>query len=257
MPRVPRHKTRKRKKASSIARHIFRWAIVMGVLALVLVGAVSYYLWMHQPHIVLHDEAYPIIGVDLSKHNGDVDFGRLVDDGITFVYLKASEGNDYVDPKFKGNYTSARDAGMTVGAYHYFRMAKNGTVQAYNFLSVIADMPLDLPLAIDVEDWGNDPFVDYKDAQNRLATMVKCLKDSGYKVVIYTNGNGYKKYVKDSLADEMLWICSFRKPKEVTDYNWTFLQYSHWGEVKGISGDVDMDVFNGDRNAWRRWLQAL
>ena len=87
--------------------------------------------------------------------------------------------------------------------------------------------------------------------------MAKQLEESGYKVMIYTNKNGYKKFIQQHLSHLPLWICSFQHPQRVRGYNWTILQYSHWGEVDGIKGEVDLDVFNGDSLAWERWLQAI
>ena len=116
---------------------------------------------------------------------------------------------------------------------------------------------VDLPLVIDVEEWGNDLLVDSDEAVNRLVKMIECIEANNYKVMIYTNKDGYKKFISERLSDKMLWICSFQQPDKVVNYNWTMLQYSHWGEVEGIEGDVDLDVYNGDRLAWQRWLQSL
>ena len=173
------------------------------------------------------------------------------------MFIKATEGNEYVDPTFHRNYALAKQAGLKVGAYHYFRMAKNGTVQAYNFLKSVKGKEIDLPLVIDVEEWGNDIFVDRDEAVKRLVKMVECIENNNYKVMIYTNKDGYKKFIRGNLDDKLLWLCTFKQPEKVVDYNWTILQYSHWGEVAGIDGEVDLDVFNGDRGAWQRWLQSL
>ena len=74
---------------------------------------------------------------------------------------------------------------------------------------------------------------------------------------IFSYADGYKKFIRGNLDDKLLWLCTFKQPEKVVDYNWTILQYSHWGEVAGIDGEVDLDVFNGDRGAWQRWLQSL
>src|SRR4051794_23447408 len=54
----------------------------------------------------------PIQGIDISRYQGDVDFGRLRAAGAHFVFIKATEGADYVDPNFASNWRAARNAGM-------------------------------------------------------------------------------------------------------------------------------------------------
>ncbi|MGN0214549.1 MAG: glycoside hydrolase family 25 protein [Muribaculaceae bacterium] len=249
-------RTKRRNNENRVDRFI-RWVTVCGVVGLVSIGCAIYYLLRHHPNIVVDRNQFPIVGIDISKHNGDIDFAQLAADSLSFVFIKATEGNEYVDPTFEHNYTKAKEAGLKVGAYHYFRMAKNGTVQAYNFLKAVKGKEIDLPLVIDVEEWGNDMFVDRGDAVSRLEKMIECIEANNYKVMIYTNKDGYKKYIQNCLSDKMLWICTFKQPHKVENYNWTILQYSHWGEVAGINGEVDLDVFNGDQRAWQRWLQSL
>ena len=247
---------RRRKEQNRVDRFI-RWVVVSGVVGLVVIGCAIYYLLRHHPNVVVDRMEYPVVGIDISKHNGIVDFQQIAADSLSFVFIKATEGNEYVDPTFERNYALAKQAGLKVGAYHYFRMAKNGTVQAYNFLKAVKGKEIDLPLVIDVEEWGNDLFVDRDEAVKRLMKMVECIEENNYKVMIYTNKDGYKKFIRQNLDDKLLWLCTFRQPAKVVDYNWTILQYSHWGEVAGINGEVDLDVFNGDRRAWERWLQSL
>lgn len=247
----------KKKKKNKKADRFVRYVIVCGVVGLIAIGSAIYYLLCHHPNVVIDRETHPIVGIDISKHNGDVDFNQLAADSISFVFIKATEGNEYVDPKFESNFAAAKQANLKVGVYHYFRLAKNGTVQAYNFLKSVKGKDVDLPLVIDVEEWGNDLLVDSDEAVNRLVKMIECIEANNYKVMIYTNKDGYKKFISERLSDKMLWICSFQQPDKVVNYNWTMLQYSHWGEVEGIEGDVDLDVYNGDRLAWQRWLQSL
>lgn len=249
-------RTGKKKKNDKIDRFI-RYVIVCGVVGLIAIGFAIYYLLFHHPKVIINRDEHPIVGIDISKHNGKVDFSQLEADSLSFVFIKATEGNDYIDPSFEQNYALAKQTKLKVGAYHYFRMAKNGTVQAYNFLKAVKGKDIDLPLVIDVEEWGNDILVDRDEAVNRLVKMIECIENNNYKVMIYTNKDGYKKFIQDSLSDKMLWICTFQQPDRVKGYNWTILQYSHWGEVPGIDGEVDLDVYNGDKQSWLRWLQSL
>ena len=135
----------------------------------------SIFHWMRGEIVVNHDK-YPIVGIDVSAHNGDIDFEKVRADGYTFVIIKASEGVDHHDSKFDINFDNARKAGLKVGAYHFFRKNTDGLNQAKNFLETIGWRKLDLPLVIDVEDWSNDKNVKDDRTQKHLDAMIDNLR---------------------------------------------------------------------------------
>jgi lysozyme len=216
----------------------------------------SIFHWMRGEIVVNHDK-YPIVGIDVSAHNGDIDFEKVRADGYTFVVIKASEGVDHHDSKFDINFDNARKAGLKVGAYHFFRKNTDGLNQAKNFLETIGWRKLDLPLVIDVEDWSNDKNVKDDRTQKHLDAMIDNLRSRGHQVMIYTNGDGYKKYIKDGQININLWLCAFKNPDKLKHIPHQMQQYSHWGRVKGIWGDVDLNVFNGSQQQWDKWLKDL
>jgi len=75
-------------------------------------------------------EAYPIKGFDVSHHQGDIDWKKISPQHYQFVYLKATEGGDYQDDKFQQYWLEARERGLRVGAYHFFRLCRDGDIQA-------------------------------------------------------------------------------------------------------------------------------
>lgn len=191
-------------------------------------------------------------GIDLSAHNGKVDFRKVRDSGIDFVIIKASEGAEFRDSSFAVNYSGAIENEIYVGAYHFFRFDVDGVLQAYNFMDAVDGKEMSLPLVIDVEEHGN-PYVFIKSRVVRqLQDMVDVLVSNEYKVMIYTNKDGYEKFIKGNFDDYPLWICSFDTP---SDIEWTIWQYSHWGEVDGIDGDVDMNMFYGNELQWKEWIR--
>ena len=236
-----------------------KWLLLAGVVALVvLLGGyvVKHYLW---PHSVAVDRfRYPIAGIDVSKHNGDIDYKQVADDNYQFVFIKASEGKTYQDEAFDRNYRGAREAGLKVGAYHFFRKNRTGREQADNLLGVIKGKTLDLPLVIDLEDdWGNGATTSRQTAIERVIEMVSILNDKGYKVMIYTNGDGYEKYYKNMLVDCDLWLCSFTSPDQLPDMPHRIQQFDHEGTVAGVKGDVDLNVFRGSKREWVRYLDQV
>ena len=98
---------------------------------------------------------YPFAGVDVSHHRGDIDWAAARADGIAFAYIKATEGGDLVDSRFKMNWDRARAAGLAVGAYHFFTFCRDGASQASNFLDTVPRAVDALPPAVDLEFGGN------------------------------------------------------------------------------------------------------
>ena len=235
-----------------------KWLLLAGAAALgVLLCA--YVAWHYiLPHSVNVDRyRYPVAGIDVSRHNGVIDFEQVRDDNYQFVVIKATEGKTYKDDAFERNYDGARQAGLKVGVYHFFRKNTDGLNQAKNFLETIGWRKLDLPLVIDVEDWSNDKNVKDDRTQKHLDAMIDNLRSRGHQVMIYTNGDGYKKYIKDGQININLWLCAFKNPDKLKHIPHQMQQYSHWGRVKGIWGDVDLNVFNGSQQQWDKWLKDL
>lgn len=183
---------------------------------------------------------YPYRGVDLSAHNGDVDFGRIRNDGYDFVLLKVTEGTDFRDRRFVDNWRRAKEAGLRVGAYHFFRFDTDPQMQAMNLLHAVRYRDLDFPLVIDVEEWGNSEETATYDIIQRLRTLVEYVESAGQTVMIYTNKDGYRRFVKGWFDDRPLWLCSFSEVPDGTD--WAIWQYSHRGHVDGVEGKVDLNA---------------
>lgn len=254
---TPTKATGKRKVVKITLACLAILMVAMGVAAWwVYKNRVSISHWW-RGEVVIDRSKYPIVGIDVSTHNGDIDFEKVKNDGYSFVIIKATEGVDHHDARFDQNYESARKAGLKVGAYHFFRKNTDGLNQAKNFIETIGWRKMDLPIVIDVEDWSNDKDVKDDRTQKHLDAMLDNLRSRGYKVMIYTNGDGYKKYVKDGHVNVNLWICSFRNPESLRRMPHMIQQYSHWGRVKGIWGDVDLNVFNGSQQQWEKWLEEL
>lgn len=188
-------------------------------------------------------------GIDLSHHNGRMDFERLskADTDVEFVYLKATEGTDYVDPEFVAAATACRRYGIPAGAYHFFRYDTDGELQALNFMQALRGRHFQLPPAIDVEDWGNPDGHATAKIVERLRALTEHLLSEGYTPVIYTNSDGYRRFIKGNFDHLPLWIASFDFPPLEDDpenSRWSLWQYSHRGSVPGIFSSVDLNVVN-------------
>lgn len=218
------------------------------LVSLLLAGA-AWWAWrqyMSTPPYV-DPERFPVRGFDLSAHNGYANLNAAAAAGYQFVILKASEGSSFRDPNFVLNYQKARHAGLKVGAYHYFRFDRDGVEQGVNFLRSVGLRELDLGLAIDVEDNGNARGVPVDTVRARLQLMIEYLNMRGHPVMLYSNRDGYGKYLMTpEFRGLPLWICSFSEDN-ARQTDWTFWQYDHRGRVPGIRGDVDLNVYRGEQ----------
>lgn len=227
--------------------------LFLGVSAvLVLTSFYTYHNYMNSaPYVDF--ERYPIRGIDVSRHNGMMNLDAAAADGIEFIFLKASEGESFRDENFHINYEKAGHAGLKRGAYHFFRFDKDGITQGQNFLNAIEKKKLELGVVIDVEEFGNAKNVPRDSIMMRLEDMVDYLNLRGYRVMFYTNRDGYESYLMDQYAGLPLWICHFSSTP--FDADWTFWQFDHHAKVKGIPGEVDMNVFVGSRKDWEEHLK--
>ena len=241
---------KKKNKKSVSSKHTVLWFVAAAIILLAL--GIFYVLRSEEAkRIKEYIAQYPVAGIDLSSHNGKVDFEKVYADSIRFVYLKSTEGASFRDRRFGVNFENARKTGIAIGAYHFFRYDVNGTLQAQNFLASLEGRTLDLPLAVDVEKDGN-PDTQQDMVISRLQEMLNYLEERNIPVIIYTNMEGYRKYYRENFANYPLWICRFRKPD--ADIEWSVWQYSHEHEVEGISGNVDMNVFCGSESDFAGWL---
>lgn len=237
-----------------IRRHDRRiTALFLVVTGVVVLAALSAYNWYIKTPPYVDPQLYPVRGIDISAHNGMMSFEGAKEDGIEFVFIKATEGTDFRDTNFRLNYEKASEADLKIGVYHYFRFDKDGVSQALNLLRTIGDRRLDLGIAVDVESTGNAKNVPLDSIRQRLAAMIDYLNLRGYRVTLYSNRDGYYEYLKEDFRGFPLWICSFQRTP--IEEEWTFWQYYHHGRVKGIRGDVDMNAFGGSRKEWAEYLR--
>lgn len=245
-----------KQRTSSSRPDYIQWALVAGaaIIIAVLVGFGARRYWWHPS---VNVDRFPVKGIDVSGHNTVTDWNAVARSGICFVYIKASEGASYTSPQLRSQYDGARKAGLKVGCYHFFRKNRDGVSQASHFIASVASLELDLPLVIDVEDWDGDRGINEATTRRRLTDMVTTLERQGFQVMIYTNGDGHKAYYRQGLEKYDLWLCSFNDPEKLLPLGHRIQQYSHWGSINGIDGDVDLNVFMGSQRQWEQWLDSI
>lgn len=223
------------------------------VIILVIVSAIQAWKFYKETPPPIDFELYPISGIDVSRHQGMMNLEATVGAGYDFIFIKATEGESITDPNFRLNYEKASHAGLKTGAYHYFRFDVDGISQARHLLDVVGRRTLDLGVAIDVEEFGNAKGIPNDSIAERLTEMVEYLNLKGLRPIIYTNTRGYSDYIAETLPGCILWICAFTDPP--INEEWHLWQYNHRGEVPGIKGPVDLNVFAGGIEEWDEFLR--
>jgi len=188
---------------------------------------------------------YPITGLDVSHHQGDVDWSEVASAGASFAFIKASEGGDFVDAKFDRNWRSARAAGLAAGPYHFFTFCSAGVQQAEHFLKTAPPSEDSLPPVVDVEFVGNcRTWTDLVSVRTELARFIAEVERAwGIRPILYTTPDALERVVGDVCSDCPIWIRSvFWEPAPEAYRRWRIWQFSDNSRFLGIQGPVDRNA---------------
>ncbi|WP_236846532.1 MULTISPECIES: glycoside hydrolase family 25 protein [unclassified Bosea (in: a-proteobacteria)] len=206
---------------------------------------------------------YPIQGIDISRWQGEIDWASVKAAGTRFVYIKATEGGDHVDPAFQRNWEGARRAGVPRGAYHFVYWCRPAHEQAVWFKQQIPNDPDALPPVLDLEWNGHSKTcpkkVERSLALEKIRLMLTELEQlTGKKPVIYTDITFHKDILEGEFNDYPYWIRSTAAKPEVRYNNrpWAFWQFTTTGRVPGIKGDVDRNAFYGNEGEFTGWREG-
>ena len=229
--------------------------VVLLVLAACFFG--GYYLLKSKTVQInpLFVSANDVIGVDVSHYQAEIDMNALADQGISFVYVKATEGTGYTDPNFPVNWANAKTSALEAGAYHFFSFDSPGKDQAWHYIDVVGSLDGELVPVVDVEWYAdkkqNPPA--RADVERELASFLQVLETHyGVRPMIYTSRDVYDLLLSGSFDEYPLWVCSTILPAwlEWGDM-WTMWQYNDRARLAGYSGGevyIDLNVIAGGRS---------
>lgn len=195
-----------------------------------------------------------MFGVDTSHHNGVIDWVSVAKDpqGVGFAYLKATEGQNYVDPMLFTNAKNAANAGLKIGFYHFATLNTDNVVadakaEAAFFMATISKCPkTELPLVLDIET--NKAGLDKEEVLVWINTFLAELEKAGFKDPVlysYTPFLNSNLPPKHGLGNRRLWLAAYvnkqfpQLPTGWKDY-WLW-QYSAKGQISGIKTPVDLN----------------
>ncbi len=198
-----------------------------------------------------YPEGFEIHGIDVSHHQGEIDWEVLHNNGmidkypVRFVMIKATEGASNVDKRFEENFRQAREYGFVRGAYHFWSTTSTGRAQAEHFMRNVKLEEGDLPPVLDVERKSkNQTSVQFKASVLTWLRLVE--KHYGVKPIIYTYYKFKTAYLSDSVFDAYpYWIAHYYVDKIEYKGKWKFWQHTDCGRLPGIKGFVDFDIYNG------------
>lgn len=211
---------------------------VGAILACLLIAAVTYYA-TYEPN----RRAYPVRGIDVSHHQGWIDWAQVANDDVSFSYMKATEGGDFVDPRFRENWRQSAKHGVLRGAYHFFTFCRPAQIQAMNFISTVPVDSAALPPVMDLEYLGNctdRPTI--KHMENEIRIWLDLVESHyGRQAILYVTKEFYRAYLEPSTISRPLWLRSLARPPRYARH-WIIWQYHNRGRVDGIVGPVDLNV---------------
>lgn len=202
---------------------------------------------------VVDGETLSYKGIDVSSYQGAIDWNQVRADGVDFAIIRTTlrgygTGRLVEDEIFEANMQGALAAGIHVGVYVFSQAITEEEVieEAQSAIDSLAPYGTGYPIIIDVERIsGSQGRMDALTPSERTDMIVKfaeVVRNAGYKPYVYYNTEMSIMYVDlTRLEDIPKWYASYSSDF-FYPYDIDILQYSATGRVKGITGDVDMDI---------------
>lgn len=191
-----------------------------------------------------------VMGIDISKHNGTVDWNAVKNAGVEFVILRcgyrgSASGVLVEDEKFRTNIKGATAAGLKVGIY-FFSQAVNemeAVEEASLTLSLIKGHKISYPVYIDVEAAnGRADGLSAAERTKVVRAFCETVRDSGYTAGVYSNKNWFaEKMDTGAFGNYRIWLAQYTESPTYTG-RYEMWQYSSRGTIPGIKGDVDLNI---------------
>lgn len=217
---------------------------IMGRITLLLI-LLSSLLWTACEQQTSRRTDYTVHGIDVSHYQSFIEWDSVAESGIHFAFLKATEGESLKDTLYDLNWQATRRAGIKRGAYHFFRPTVPAEEQALHFFRQVQLTFGDLPPVLDVEVLDGATKMDLIVGIKTWLWMAEI--HYGLKPILYTNMTFYNRYLAGHFNEYPLWIARYNtfKPNTACGRSWQFWQYGNQGQIGGITGDVDFNVFHG------------
>lgn len=184
-------------------------------------------------------------GIDVSKHQGKIDWQKVKADDVQFAIIRAGYGREISqkDPRFEENYAGCKAAGIPVGVYwySYAMSAEEAKIEAQVCIEAIKGKQFEFPIYFDIEEKKQLALGKEKCSEIAKA-FLETVENAGYWVGIYSSKSHLENYITDDIRNRYaVWVAHYGVAK--TTYSGTFgmWQKSSTGNVNGITGNVDIN----------------
>ena len=196
---------------------------------------------------ILSNNKDKVVGFDVSQFQGEINWSEIDSvEGfkLDYVFIRATAGSDKVDSRFEENWLNAKKYKFIRGAYHYYRPNENSLEQAKNFIKNVKLRKGDFPPVLDIEKLPESQSID--SLKVGLKRWLKAV-DNHYKVkpIIYTGEKYYEDFLKEEFEGYTFWIANYNFWVEGIKDDWQFWQFTEKARIKGVSENVDINIYNG------------
>jgi lysozyme len=194
-----------------------------------------------------------VLGADVSHWN-EYDLVDLWNAGYRFLYIKVTDGDWFVDPKWREWYDRATQIGFKVGPYHYFRPEINGALQAELFFETASEVEWHMKPMLDVEeryDGVPSPPVYAARVKN---TLYEIEARFGRKPIVYTSKYIWDTFVDTYVENELFVAHWTTRPEPLIPEDWEGRGYTIWQFGVEV---IDRDRFRGDAEEFAAWIQDI
>lgn len=194
-------------------------------------------------------------GIDVSSHQGEIDWAKVAADGIDFAIIRAgyrgygAEGQINADEYFEANVKGALENGLEVGVYFFSQAITPGEAQeeAQFVLDLIKDYNITYPVIFDwehiigVESARTYSYEDF-DVSSFANAFCQKIADAGYDATVYFNpSQGYLIYDIDEISQHQFWLAQYSSHPDFY-YGFSIWQYTNAGTVDGVATNVDINI---------------
>lgn len=192
-----------------------------------------------------------IIGIDVSEHNGTLDWAKIKKAGIEFAIIRTGYGTSHVDTQFKNNMKGAIEQGIHIGAYHFsYALNESGAKNEADFVTALLqpykdkiDMPVFFDFEYDTVSYAKKQGVALgKEAfNNHTVAFCEQIKKAGYTPGTYYNLSYLNSYVdKSKIGKYVKWFAQYASAPGTSDY--ALWQYSSSYKISGLGCKFDVNI---------------
>lgn len=194
-----------------------------------------------------------VLGIDVSDHNGTIDWKSVAADGIDFAVVRVgyrgyTAGGISLDDRFEANLSGARAAGLKVGVYFFSQATttQEAKEEADFVIKQLNGASLDYPVVFDeepVESAGGRANNLTREQQTAIAkAFLERIEKAGYQGMVYCNQNDSSRFDFDELSAWPVWYAEYGTSQPSQAFDYTIWQFTSTGSVKGVTGNVDIDL---------------